>query len=427
MDLASRLFKGDRVIWIIFMFLCLISVVEVFSATSTLAYKSVTHWQPIARHASFLFAGFVTVLVIHNIPCRFYQYSMLLMPLSVILLLMLYIPGFAVVINGEPRWLNLGVTFQPSEVAKIAMICYSAFILSKYNKLTDKQMFWSIQIGAAIVCGLILTNNGSTAILLFSVVQMMMFFGQISLKRLIKCWSILVVTVALLVALLYFAPDSVMKYMPDRVHTWKARIERFFDGTPEIKVEKGKAVKIDGDVYQVVQGKIAIAHGGVWGQLPGYGQQRDFLPQAFSDFIYAIIIEEMGLVGGFFVLFLYMALLFRAGMIARRCEKLLPKYLVMGCALLVVLQALTNMAVAVDMIPVTGQPLPLISRGGTSTFISCIYFGIILGVSRFGANIGNEDDDILDDEGSSKVNSGELTDEDISNWTPDTSVNDGEA
>lgn len=367
------------------------------------------------------------VLVMHNIPCRFYSLSILLMPLSIIFLLMLFVPGLAVVINGEPRWLDLGVRFQPSEVAKIAMICYSAFILSKGSRLTDKQMFWYIQGGAALVCGLILTNNGSTAILLFSVIQLMMFFGQISLKRLFKCWGILIALIVVLMFSLYFAPKGVMDYMPGRIHTWQARVERFVDGTPEIKVEAGKAVHIEGEDYQVVQGKIAIAHGGIWGQLPGHGQQRDFLPQAFSDFIYAIIIEELGFVGGVFVLFLYMALLVRAGMIARRCEKLFPKYLVMGCALLIVLQALTNMAVAVDLIPVTGQPLPLISRGGSSTLISCAYFGIILGVSRFGANIGNEDDDILEEEGENGIGNSHLTDEDINNWTPDTSLEGAEA
>jgi cell division protein FtsW len=127
--------------------------------------------------------------------------------------------------------------------------------------------------------------------------------------------------------------------------------------------------------------------------MPGYGQQRDFLPQAFSDFIYAIIIEEMGIVGGFFVLFLYVILMIRVGLIARKCDGLFPKYLVIGCGLMIVVQAFANMAVAVDLLPVTGQPLPLVSRGGTSTIISCIYIGLILSVSRFGAGMGNEEDE----------------------------------
>ena len=378
MDLASKLFKGDRVIWVIFMFLCLVSVIEVFSATSTIAYKNANHWAPIVRHATFLLGGFVLVLLMHNIPCRFYSLLSLLLPVSMVLLAIT--PFVGVVVNGEPRWLEiLGIRFQPSEIAKIAAIGYTAFILSKRNWFTDKQMFWYILGGVGGVCFLIFFNNGSTAILLFAVTFMMMFIR--------------------------FAPDKVIDLMPDRVHTWKARIERFSDPADAVKFEPGRAVSIDGDDYQVVHAKIALARGGLFGKFPGHGQQRDFLPQAYSDFIYAIIIEEMGIVGGVFVLLLYIILLVRVGMIARRCDKLFPKFLVLGCGLLVVVQALTNMAVAVDLIPVTGQPLPLVSRGGTSTVISCAYIGIILSVSRFGANMGNEEE-TPEEEGTADVAEG---------------------
>lgn len=407
-------------IWIIFMFLCLISAVEVFSATSTIAYKSTTYWDPIARHGSFLLGGFVLVLLMHNLPCRFYSALTVLAPVSVVFLLLLFVPGFSVVINGEPRWLDLfGIRFQPSEIAKIALVGYTAFILSRQNMLSEKQKFWLIQGGAAIICGLILTTNGSTAILLFSTVQLMMFIGQISLPRLLKCWGILLAFVLLFGVTLYLAPEGAMKYLPDRAHTWKARIERFINRDSERGVEQGKTIQIDDEEYQVVHGKIAIARGGVFGKLPGHGQQRDFLPQAFSDFIYAIIIEELGIAGGVFVLFLYIALLIRGGMIARKCNKLFPKYLVMGCTLLLVIQALTNMAVAVDLIPVTGQPLPLISRGGTSTVITCAYFGIILSVSRFGAGIGNEEEDLPKEQPAAAAPP-VLTEEEIANWMPDT-------
>ena len=392
MNLASKLFKGDRVIWVIFMALCVVSVIEVYSATSTLAYKSATHWDPIVRHVSFILGGFVLVLLLHHIPCKFYALLTVFLPVSAVLLAIT--PYFGVVVNGEPRWLEiLGIRFQPSEIAKLAVIGYTAFILSKQNMFTEKQMFKYILIGAGIICALIFTNNGSTALLLFSVVLMMMFLGQISFIRLLKFVGILVAAASLMVALLYVMPDGVMDYLPDRAHTWKGRIERFNDPTPSVTFEPGRAVNIDDDDYQVVHAKIAIARGGVLGQFPGYGQQRDFLPQAYSDFIYAIIIEEMGLLGGIIVLLLYIALLVRVGLIARKCDKLFPKYLAMGCGLLFVTQALTNMAVAVDLIPVTGQPLPLISRGGTSTVISCAYIGIILSVSRFGAKMGNEDEE----------------------------------
>ena len=194
---------------------------------------------------------------------------------------------------------------------------------------------------------------------------MMMFIGQISIGRLLRLGGAGIIGVLMLVGFIRFAPDKVIDLMPDRVHTWKARIERFSDPADAVKFEPGRAVSIDGDDYQVVHAKIALARGGLFGKFPGHGQQRDFLPQAYSDFIYAIIIEEMGIVGGVFVLLLYIILLVRVGMIARRCDKLFPKFLVLGCGLLVVVQALTNMAVAVDLIPVTGQPLPLVSRGGT--------------------------------------------------------------
>lgn len=402
MDLASKLFKGDRVIWIIFMFLCLISAVEVFSATSTLAYKSATHWEPIARHASFMLGGFVLVLLMHNLPCRLYALLAGMAVVSVVLLLLLFVPGLSVVINGEPRWLNLfGITFQPSEIAKLSLIGYTAFVMSKRSWFTDKQMFWLIQGATAVICGLIVTTNGSTAILLFCIIQMMMFFGQISILRLLKCWGTLILILVTVVTLLIAFP-KLKEYMPDRIDTWIARIERFL-GIGNDRLEgktykiqpvqvNGKLYDMDGDDHQVVHAKIALARGGIWGKFPGHGQQRDFLPQAYSDFIYAIIIEELGIAGGIFVLFLYIALLVRVGMIARRCDKLFPKFLVLGCGLLIVVQALINMAVAVDLIPVTGQPLPLVSRGGTSTVISCAYIGIILSVSRFGAGMGNEDE-----------------------------------
>ena len=354
MDLASKLFKGDRVIWIIFMFLCLISVVEVFSATSTIAYKNANHWAPIVRHATFLLGGFVMVLLLHNIPCRFFSAFIILLPVSMLMLIVT--PFIGVDANDAHRWLEImGIQFQPSEFGKLACVVFVAFLLSKRGKLTENQIFKYILIGVGLL-----------ALVLF-------------------------------LALLKFTPAAITQYLPDRFVTWQGRLERFFDGHKDNLDESG-TYKITDDNYQVTHAKIAIARGGVFGQMPGHGQQRDFLPQAYSDFIYAIIIEELGIVGGIFVLLLYIMLLVRVGMIARKCDKSFPKFLVLGCGLLVVVQALANMAVAVNLVPVTGQPMPLVSRGGTSTLISCIYFGIILSVSRFGANIGNEDEEEEDTE-----------------------------
>lgn len=418
MDLASKLFKGDRVIWIIFMFLCLISVVEVFSATSTIAYKNANHWAPIVRHATFLLGGFVLVLLLHNIPCRFFPAFILLLPVSVLMLLVT--PFVGINANDAHRWLEIfGIQFQPSEFAKLASIVFIAFLLSKRNKFTDDQIFKYILIGVGATCVLILPENFSTAFMLFGVCFLMMFIGQLPLKKLGKLAGFLILGLVVFIVLLRFTPAGVTQYLPDRFSTWQGRLERFFDGHESDTDENG-VYKITDDNYQVSHAKIAIARGGLFGQLPGHGQQRDFLPQAYSDFIYAIIIEELGVVGGVFVLMLYIMLLVRVGMIARKCDKAFPKYLVLGCGLLVVVQALANMAVAVNLIPVTGQPMPLVSRGGTSTVISCIYFGIILSVSRFGANMGNEEDEDLEEETEGAGAAPAITEEEISNWVPDT-------
>ena len=395
MDLASKLFKGDRVIWIIFMFLCLISAVEVFSATSTLAYKNVNHWAPIARHASFLLTGFVAVVVIHNIHCRFFSLGILLLLISIVMLIVT--PFIGVSENDAYRWLSIfGFQVQPSEFAKLGSIIFVSFMLSKRGVFTEKTIFWWIFIGVSITCALILPENLSTAFMLFGVCFLMMFIGQISIVRLTKLAGVLILLLGLFVASWFVIPDTMWKQIPimDRVPTWKGRLAKFFNNNNDNDANTFNAkVLFNGDNYQVTHAKIAIARGGISPQMPGHGKQRDFLPQAFSDFIYAIIIEELGLVGGGFVLLLYIMILVRAGMIARKCQKLFPKYLVLGCGLLLVVQALANMAVAVNLIPVTGQPMPLVSRGGTSTVISCVYFGIILSISRFGAHIGDEEEE----------------------------------
>lgn len=414
MDLASKFFKGDRVIWVIFMFLCLISVVEVFSATSTIAYKNANYWAPIVRHATFLLVGFVCVLILHNIPCRFFPAMIVLLPISVLMLIAT--PFIGVSANDAHRWLEVfGIQFQPSEFAKLAAIVFVAFLLSKRGKFTEGQIFKYILIGVGLTCILILPENFSTAFMLFGVCFLMMFIGQLPLSKLAKLAGVLLLALTLFVTALVVTPDKLLKVIP-RALTWK---ERIMDFTHKDKGTADGTYVITDDNYQVSHAKIAIARGGLLGKMPGHGQQRDFLPQAYSDFIYAIIIEELGLVGGIFVLLLYIMLLVRVGMIARRCEKAFPKYLVLGCGLLVVVQALANMAVAVNLIPVTGQPMPLVSRGGTSTLLSCIYFGIILSVSRFGAGMGNEEDEEISDEEKLEEENRECMNEEIKNGLTD--------
>ena len=392
MELINKLFKGDRSVWIIFMFLCFVSLVEVYSATSTLAYKNTHFWAPIVRHATFLLMGFAAVLLLHNIPSKYFSAGIMLLPVSIIMLLITPIIGIKA--NEAHRWLSfMGIQFQPSEFAKLACIVFVAFMLSKQERFTPNRTFWIVLIGIGITCALILPENFSTAFLLFVVCFLMMFVGQVSLKKLGMLSLSLVLFGGLMFSVLRFIPtETADKHLPNRFMTWKGRIDDFGKDKNENKYT------INDDNLQVNHAKIAIARGGLFGQLPGRSVQRDFLPQAYSDFIYAIIIEEMGLViGGGGVLMLYVFLMFRVAIIARRCEKLFPKYLALGCGLLIVIQAFINMAVAVNLIPVTGQPLPLISRGGTSTMLTCFYFGIILSVSRFGAGMGDEDETEEDD------------------------------
>ena len=407
MGLINKLFRGDRSIWVIFMLLCLVSLVEVYSASSTLAYKNATFYTPIVRHASFLLMGFAAILILHNIPSKYFSIAILLLPLSIGLLALTSVMGLEV--RDAHRFFSfLGVQFQPSEFGKMACIVFVAFMLSKQDRFSPNRTFWIIIVGVGITCALILRENFSTSFLLFIVCFLMMFVGQAPLKKMVLLVVFLVVLGGLTFTVLRFMPQEVAEKVANkslpRFTTWKARVDDFGKDKGENKFA------INDDNFQVSHAKIAIARGGIFGKLPGRSVQRDFLPQAYDDFIYAIIIEETGLVGGIGVLMLYIFLMFRVAIIARRCEKLFPKYLALGCGLLIVIQAFIKMAVAVNLIPVTGQPLPLISRGGTSTMLTCFYFGIILSVSRFGAGMG-EDNGEAEEEIEEDGETGEMVEE----------------
>ena len=387
MDLIKDLFKGDKVIWIIFLFLCLISIVEVFSAASTLTYKSGDHWGPITQHSVILMVGAVIVVLVHNIPCKYFSViPFFLLPLSCILLL--FVMGMGIItgdrVNGAARWMTFfGIQFQPSELAKMAVIIVTAFILSKFqeedgaNPKAFKYIMWII----GIVFLLIAPENGSTAALLAGVVFLMMLIGRVPWTQIGKLVGTVGVVLTLLVSTIVIIPPSVYENVPGthRFSTWQSRIKGFFEDKGAVPAAK---FDIDKDA-QVAHANIAIATSHIVGKMPGNSVQRDFLSQAFSDFIFAIVIEELGLLGGAFIVMLYLWLLIRAGRIAKRSDKHFPAFLVMGIALLLVSQAMLNMMVAVGLFPVTGQPLPLISKGGTSTLINCAYIGMILSVSRY--------------------------------------------
>ena len=383
MDLIKDIFKGDKVIWIIFLFLCLISIVEVFSAASTLTYKSGDHWGPITQHSVILMVGAFIVVLVHNIPCKYFRVlPFFLLPVSCVLLLIVMVMGNYV--NGAARWMNFfGIQFQPSELAKMAVIIVTAFILSRFqeeegaNPKAFKYIMWII----GIVFVLIAPENGSTAVLLFGVVFLMMIIGRVPWRQLGMLVGNAAILITLFVSVIMITPASQYRDLPmmHRVETWQNRIKGFIEDKEAVPAAK---YDIDKDA-QIAHANIAIATSNVVGKMPGNSVQRDFLSQAFSDFIFAIIIEELGLLGGAFIVMLYLWLLIRAGKIARRSEKSFPAFLVMGISMLLVSQAMLNMMVAVGLFPVTGQPLPLISKGGTSTLINCAYIGMILSVSRY--------------------------------------------
>lgn len=397
----GNIFKGDKVIWIVFFILCMISLVEVFSASSNLTYKSNNFIMPIMKHALMLAVGGFIAVVITNVPCRYFKLATpFLILISYATLLWVLFAGES--INGANRVIELGgQTFQPSEIAKGTIILAEAQILSamQTERGADRQAFKFILIISLPMIFLIGLENLSTALLLFTTMFLVMFVGRVPTIQLGKLAGICVGLALVGVLLIELVGDDTKKEnakltkveavakpkkernfiekMFHRADTWKGRINKFTDDT-EVAPEK---YDLDKDA-QVAHANIAIVSSNVIGKGPGNSVERDFLAQAFSDFIYAIIIEEMGIIGSSLVVFLYIVLLFRTARIANRCENNFPAFLAMGIALLFVVQATFNMMVAVGLAPVTGQPLPLISKGGTSCIINGAYIGILLSVSR---------------------------------------------
>lgn len=419
-EFGHKIFKGDKVIWSVFIILCIISLIEIFSATSTIVYRQQNQFGPILRHTMFLIGGVGIILLIHNIPYRFFS-SLIFVLLGAIVLLILT-PFIGESVNNADRWISImGFTIQPSEIAKISLMGTIAFLLSKQNGHNDGILFkWMIGL-MIVVCGIIAVDNLSTAVLLFGVCYLLMLIGNVKITRLLKVAGVGIAIILLFVLLLNIIPESWTDSGPlNRLGTWQNRITHFGEAK---EMTEEEYFTITDENYQVAHAKIAISNGGVFGVFPGNSTERDFLPQAYSDFIYAIIIEEMGLLGGMFVLLLYLVILIRGGIIARKTEKLFPKYLVMGSALMLSIQAFINMAVAVNLIPVTGQPLPLISRGGTSTLITCAYFGLILSADRFGISKKKEGDSVDSDDKSNEVGGIDGDDNKDSSNPEDVSVN----
>lgn len=399
----GNIFKGDKVIWMVFFFLCIISVIEVYSASAGLTYKGGHYWAPIVKHTGILLVGVFAMVVTLNIKCKYFKIvTPFLLLIAVVTLITVLLAGQST--NGAQRWISIvGIQFQPSEIAKGVLVLATAQILSAMQTEhgADKNAFKYILIVSAFIIPLIMVENLSTAMLLCMVIFMMMIIGRVPGKILGKALGVVTLLILISFTLVMVVgkdhekenanPNHIeqvataeQKKDPSmfgsvfhRFDTWKGRIDRFIAG----KETSPEEFDLDKDA-QIGHANIAIVSSNFIGKGPGNSVERDFLSQAFSDFIYAIIIEEMGIFGGFFVAMLYIILLFRTGRIANRCENNFPAFLAMGLALLLVTQALFNMCVAVGLAPVTGQPLPLVSKGGTSTIINCVYIGAILSVSR---------------------------------------------
>lgn len=362
--------KGDKVIWVIVLLLSVVSVLVVYSSVVTLAYRShsgdATYY--LIKHATIILFGFLLIYITHNIKYTYYsRISQIALYLCVPLLLFTLLKG--VNEGNANRWLQIpgtGLTFQTSDFAKLALLIYVARMMAlKQDDIKEwKTGFLPTIAPVAIVCGLIFPSNFSTAFLLFINCMFLMFIGGAKIRHLLLTLGMAAAAAGLFLLIVFAFP-----HINNRVATWKSRIESFAKGD--------KASN-----YQADQAMIAIATGGPLGKGPGNSIQKNFLPQASSDFIYAILVEEYGLVMGLVMLFLYLTLLFRGVRIATKNPKTFGSLLAIGLSLSLVMQALVNMAVAVHLMPVTGQPLPLVSMGGTSIWFTSIALGIILSVSK---------------------------------------------
>lgn len=362
--------KGDKVIWTIVLLLSIASILVVYSSIVALAYryKSGNTEYYLIKHTIIIGFGLLLMYLTHKVKYTYYsRISQIAIYIAAPLLLYTLVKG---VNAGEAnRWLEIpgtGLTFQTSDFAKLALIIYLARMLTiKQDIIKDfKTAFLPIIAPIAIICGLILPANFSTAAILFTTCLVLMFIGRVNIKYILLLIGIGLVGLTLFIILIFKLP-----HINNRVETWKSRIENFKKGDSESN-------------YQAEQAKIAIATGGIVGKGPGHSTQRNFLPQASSDFIYAIIIEEYGLMAAVMMVFLYIVLLYRSIRIVTKSSKTFGSFLAIGLCFSLVFQGMINMAVAVNLFPVTGQPLPLVSMGGTSIWFTSIAIGIILSVSR---------------------------------------------
>lgn len=375
--------KGDKPLWVVFVLLASFSFLPVYSSASNLAYLygDGNTFSYLFKHFIHLSLGFFLMYMVHKIPYRYFRgISILMIPVILVLLAYtIFQPSISESMTNSNRWIRIpivGFGFQPSTLASIIILIYVARYLSKIKDklITFSQSILPLWVPVFLTISLILPANFSTSAILFSMVMLLCFLGGYPLKYLIGILSSAVILFSIFLLSVKAYPDL----FPNRVDTWKSRIESFVDS---------KETKSN---YQIEKAKIAIATGGIRGLGPGKSVQKNFLPQSSSDFIYAIIVEEYGLIGGLALLLLYLWFLFRVIIISNKSKSVFGSLLAIALGIPIVFQALVNMAVAVQLFPVTGQPLPLISSGGTSIWMTCLAIGIIQSV-RIGSEI-NEDE-----------------------------------
>ncbi len=365
--------QGDSVIWAIIGVLAIFSFLPVYSASSNLAYLygDGNTFKFLAKHFAHLILGFGILYGVHKVPYHYFRgLSMIALPIVVLLLLITMAQGTTIGGANASRWIRVplvGVTFQTSTLAAVVLMTYVARYLSTIeSKLVSfKETLLPLWLPVFLILGLILPANFSTAAIIFAMVVLLVFIGGYPLRYL----AIILTTGLLLLSLFVMSAKAFPNVFPNRVDTWISRVVSFVDKTDK-----------DAD-YQIIKAKTAIASGGITGLGPGKSVQKNFLPQSSSDFIYAIIVEEFGLLGALVVMVVYLLLLFRLVVVAHKSSAMFSKLLVIGVGLPVVFQALVNMAVAVELFPVTGQTLPLISSGGTSIWMTCLALGMVLSVS----------------------------------------------
>ena len=380
-----RHIKGDRAIWAIVTVLAIFSFMPIYSASTNLVYVvgNGSTFGHLIKHIVLLITGFAVIYGVHKIPYRYFSGgSVLMLPVVILLLIFTLAQGTTIGGANASRWIRIpfvGIGFQTSTLAGLVLMVYVARYLAKHKEkvITFKDSMLQLWLPVGLVLMLVLPANFSTTAIVFFMILILAFIGGYPLKYIGYILSIGLVLFLFFILVAKAFPDA----MPNRVNTWKSRIENFSQPDGE-------------EDYQVEKAKIAIATGGVIGKGPGKSVQKNFLPQSSSDFIYAIIVEEYGFVGAVVVIFIYFLLLFRILITAKKATTIFATLLVVGVGVPIVFQAMINMAVAVNILPVTGQTLPLISSGGTSIWMTCFALGMILSVS---ASKNETEETILDD------------------------------